>query len=69
MGKNPTDRGKLGAKRSVLVEANGIPVGLAIDEVALLSKMVVDGCMDRGELLQGLHAAKAGHGPLSSSKR
>jgi putative transposase len=30
-GKNPTDRGKLGAKRSLLVEANGIPVGLAVD--------------------------------------
>src|SRR5205814_8888205 len=30
-GKNPTDRGKQGAKRSLLVEADGIPVGLAVD--------------------------------------
>jgi len=30
-GKNPTDRGKLGAKRSVLTEANGVPVGLAVE--------------------------------------
>jgi transposase len=30
-GKNPTDRGKLGAKRSVLTEAKGVPVGLAIE--------------------------------------
>src|SRR5438270_10979250 len=30
-GRNPTDRGKRGAKRSLLVEANGIPVGLAVD--------------------------------------
>ena len=30
-GKNPTDRGKRGAKRSLLVEATGIPVGLAVD--------------------------------------
>jgi len=29
-GKNPTDRAKLGVKRSLLVEANGIPVGLAV---------------------------------------
>jgi putative transposase len=29
-GKNPTDRGKLGTKRSPLVEAAGVPVGLAI---------------------------------------
>jgi transposase len=31
VGKNPTDRGKQGAKRSLLVEADGIPVGLAVD--------------------------------------
>lgn len=30
-GKNPTDRAKQGAKRSLLVEAEGIPVGLAVD--------------------------------------
>lgn len=30
-GKNPTDRGKLGTKRSSLVEANGVPVGRAVE--------------------------------------
>src|SRR5947209_3392169 len=30
-GKNPTDRGKQGVKRSLLVEGNGLPVGLAVD--------------------------------------
>jgi len=30
-GANPTDRGKLGVKRSLLTEAVGIPVGIAID--------------------------------------
>ena len=30
-GPNPTDRGKLGTKRSVMCEAAGIPVGLATD--------------------------------------
>ena len=30
-GKNPTDRGKRGVKRSLLTEANGIPVSVAID--------------------------------------
>ena len=29
-GKNPTDRAKLGTKRSLLTEANGVPIGLAI---------------------------------------
>ena len=30
-GKNPTDRAKRGVKRSLLVDADGIPLGLAID--------------------------------------
>ena len=30
-GRNPTDRGKSGAKRSLLTEGHGIPIGLAID--------------------------------------
>ena len=29
MGKNPPDRGKIGAKRSVLTEGGGVPIGLA----------------------------------------
>jgi transposase len=31
VGKNPTDRGKLGAKRSVLTEGGGVPIGLAVE--------------------------------------
>jgi len=30
-GRNPTDRGKLGVKRSVLSDARGVPLGVAID--------------------------------------
>jgi putative transposase len=30
-GRNPTDRGKQGVKRSLLTEGHGIPVGLAVD--------------------------------------
>ena len=29
-GKNPTDRGKLGTKRSVLTDARGVPLGVAV---------------------------------------
>ena len=29
-GKNPTDRAKSGTKRSLLTEANGVPIGLAV---------------------------------------
>ncbi len=31
MGKNPTDRGKKGVKRSLVVEADGCPLGVVID--------------------------------------
>jgi putative transposase len=31
VGKNPTDRGKLGTKRSVLTDGGGIPIGLAVE--------------------------------------
>ena len=31
MGKNPTDRGKIGTKRSVLTDGGGVPVGLAVE--------------------------------------
>jgi putative transposase len=30
-GPNPTDRGKLGVKRSVLTDGRGMPLGLAVD--------------------------------------
>jgi putative transposase len=31
VGKNPTDRGKIGAKRSLLTEGSGVPIGLAVE--------------------------------------
>ena len=31
MGKNPTDRGKIGTKRSLLTEGGGVPIGLAVE--------------------------------------
>jgi putative transposase len=31
VGKNPTDRGKIGTKRSVLTDSHGVPIGLAVD--------------------------------------
>ena len=30
-GANPTDRGKLGVKRSLLIEGHGVPLGLVVD--------------------------------------
>ena len=31
MGKNPTDRGKLGTKRRLLTDGGGVPIGLAVE--------------------------------------
>ena len=31
VGKNPTDRGKTGTKRSVLTDGQGVPLGRAVD--------------------------------------
>ena len=50
-GRNPTDRGKLGVKRSLLTEGEGIPIGIAVDGAnrhdmklvsATLESMVID---------------------------
>lgn len=50
-GKNPTDRGKLGTKRSLQTEAAGIPVGLAtgganVHDTKLLQETIED-CLER----------------------
>ena len=50
-GKNPTDRGKQGVKRSVMTETAGIPVGLAVEganvhDIRLLRKTIED-CFHR----------------------
>lgn len=49
VGKNPTDRGKNGTKRSVLVDQRGLPLALAIDganrhDVKLLEE-TLDNCV------------------------
>lgn len=50
-GKNPTDRGKQGTKRSLMTEAAGIPVSLVVDganvhDIRLLQE-TIEHCLDR----------------------
>ena len=45
-GKNPTDRGKLGTKRSLLTEANGVPVGLAVEGANRHDKKVAEATLE-----------------------
>jgi transposase len=53
-GKNPTDRAKLGWKWSVLTDANGIPIGWAIDGAnrhdSVLLVPTLDAAAERGLL-------------------
>lgn len=43
---NPTDRGKKGTKRSVLMEGKGIPLYIAVDGDNRHDKMLVKGILD-----------------------
>jgi putative transposase len=45
-GQNPTDRGKRGVKRSLLVEGNGVPIGVAIDGANRHDKKLVEATID-----------------------
>jgi putative transposase len=45
-GRNPTDRGKQGTKRSLLVEAHGIPVGLAVEGANRHDKKVAEATLE-----------------------
>ena len=45
-GKNPTDRGKTGTKRSLLTEAEGVPVGLAVAGANVHDKRLVSGTIE-----------------------
>jgi putative transposase len=42
VGKNPTDRGKLGTKRSVLTDGHGLPLGIAIEGANRHAMKLVD---------------------------
>jgi len=41
-GKNPTDRGKIGTKRSLLTDGEGVPLGLAVSGANTHDKKLVE---------------------------
>src|SRR5947209_8015991 len=45
-GKNPTDRGELGTKRSLLTEAKGVPVGLTVEGANRHDKKLVEATLE-----------------------
>lgn len=45
-GANPTDRGKIGTKRSLLTEGKGIPLSVAVDGANRHDKMLVTETLD-----------------------
>jgi putative transposase len=46
VGKHPTDRGKLGTKRSVLTDGQGIPLGVAVDGANRHDRKLVDATLE-----------------------
>ena len=45
-GRNPTDRGKSGPKRSLLTDGNGIPPSVTADGVNRHDKKLVEGTFE-----------------------
>src|SRR3954451_4838868 len=45
-GNNPTNRDKLGGKRTLLTEANGVPVGLAVEGANRHDKKLVEATLE-----------------------
>jgi len=45
-GKNPTDRGKLGVKRSVMIDGRGVPLGVAVDGANVHDQKLVAATLD-----------------------
>lgn len=44
--KNPTDRGKLGVKRSVLTDGRGMPIGLAVAGANVHDQRLIEATLD-----------------------
>jgi putative transposase len=45
-GKNPTDRGKLGVKRSTLIDGRGVPLAVAVEGANVPDQKLVDATLD-----------------------
>src|SRR3954462_2486571 len=45
-GPNPTDRGKLGTKRSVVTDARGIPIGFAVEGANVPDYKLLEATLD-----------------------
>jgi putative transposase len=46
VGRNPTDRGKLGTKRSVLTDGHGMPLAVAVDGANRHDMQLVDATLE-----------------------
>jgi len=53
-GPNPTDRGKLGSKRHIVVDARGVPLAVAVSGANRHDSMVFDSLIDAIPAVPGL---------------
>lgn len=57
-GRNPTDRGKLGVKRSLLTDAVGVPIGLAVAGANVVDFKLLKATMASRDCVAPKHAAR-----------
>ena len=55
-GPNPTDRGKLGTKRSVVTDARGVPVGFAVAGANVPDYKLLDSALTKSPCVDCLRA-------------
>lgn len=53
-GHNPTDCGKLGSKRHILVDARGIPLGVLVSGANRHDSVIFERCVDATPAIKGL---------------
>lgn len=56
-GPNPTDRGKLGSKRHIVVDARGIPLVILVSSANRHDSKIFEKCVDAIPAIAGLSRA------------
>ncbi len=68
VGHNPTDRSKLGTKRHVLTDKNGIPISVVISSANTYDIKLVTNVIDNAVIKQPSHKTKTTTGRRSGRK-
>jgi Transposase DDE domain len=67
-GKNPTDRGKIGVKRSVLIDGRGVPLAAAVDGANVHDQKLLEATLDNTPVSNVLGPRRASRNIFASTK-